>query len=92
MEIDGEITSGAMYMREPVVPVRLYSCSPLAMLPLPFRLGNKPADNASSACQIQLHNGMHGVHSRDYNGSDVPADVPSSTDMFGLIMLFKMMA
>ncbi len=77
MEMGGEITSGAMYMREPVVPVRLYSCSPLAMLPLPFRLGNRPADNAASACQILLYNGVHGTHSRDNNSSDVP----SSTDM-----------
>ena len=91
MVTDGNITSGAMYMREPVVPVRLYSCSPLAMLPLPFRLGNSPADSASSACQIQLQNGLHGVHGRDYNGRDVPADVPSSIDMFGLIMLCEMM-
>jgi hypothetical protein len=87
MEI-GELTSGAMYMRDPVVPVRLYSCSPLAMLPLPFRLGNRPADNAASACQVQLHNGMHAMHGRGNNGSDAP----SSTDMFGLIANFKMMA
>lgn len=85
MEIDGEITSGAIYMREPVVPVRLYSCSPLAMLPLPFRLGNSPADSASSACQIHLQNGMHGTHSRDNSGSDEP----SITDMFGIICCLK---
>lgn len=88
MEV-GEVTSGAMYMREPVVPVRLYSCSPLAMLPLSFRLGNRPAGDAASACQILLHNGMHGGYSRDNNGSDVP----SSTEMFGVLMLSnKMMA
>lgn len=74
----GEVTSGAMYMRDPVVPVRLYSCSPLAMLPLPFRLGNRPAGNAASACEILLRNGMHGAHSRDNDGSDVPSSLVSS--------------
>ena len=74
----GEVTSGAMYMRDPVVPVRLYSCSPLAMLPLPFRLGNRPAGNAASACEILLRNGMRGTHSRDNDGSDVPSSLVSS--------------
>jgi len=35
-----------------------------------------------------LHNGMHAMHDRGNNGSDAP----SSTDMFGLIANFKMMA